>query len=166
MSRILVADGLKLCSRCKQAKPVDCYDKDKYQNTGLSPQCKLCRKETRGHYVASEDYKKAHLAANKSYKLTTKGQLAQLKYTLKKKYSLSLKQYAGMYERQRGQCAICGRVSSFPTRGTTGMLAVDHDHSTGKVRGLLCTKCNTLLGMADDCVVTLDLAIEYLQGRT
>ena len=60
-------------------------------------------------------------------------------------YGLQPGDYARMYEAQGGHCAICHRAT-----GATRRLAVDHDHKTGKVRGLLCKSCNRLLGFARD----------------
>lgn len=55
---------------------------------------------------------------------------------------------------QSGSCAICYQTSN--------ALVVDHDHNTGEVRGLLCGKCNTLLGMSLDSKTTLTNAVTYL----
>lgn len=56
-----------------------------------------------------------------------------------------LEDYWGLYRHQGGHCAICHRAT-----GATRRLSIDHDHATGKVRGLLCRPCNTLLGQARD----------------
>lgn len=70
--------------------------------------------------------------------------------------------YADEYDRrlneQGGGCAICG---VFPAERA---LAVDHDHNTGEVRGLLCFSCNTALGAFHDSVALLEAAIDYLEG--
>lgn len=72
-------------------------------------------------------------------------------------YGLSPEDHAALINLQEGRCAICGK---FPdTRG----LFVDHDHTTGKVRGLLCVKCNTGLGMFMDSIDNLTGAISYLK---
>lgn len=75
-----------------------------------------------------------------------------------KMYGLTPEQYLDMLEEQQGKCAICNEV---PT--TKRGLAVDHDHATGKVRGLLCTGCNTALGSFKDNEELLTSAIEYLR---
>jgi hypothetical protein len=64
-----------------------------------------------------------------------------------------------MYEEQNGRCAICQK---FPLSSKTFDLYVDHDHKTGKVRHLLCMKCNALLGMCNDDQGILLAALEYL----
>lgn len=73
------------------------------------------------------------------------------------KYGLNAEDYYHMFEVQENKCAICGTVFS-----DTNKAFVDHCHNTKKVRGLLCTKCNTLLGMAKDDVSILQNAITYL----
>lgn len=61
---------------------------------------------------------------------------------LKKDYNITLKQYDQMFEVQNGVCAICGQTNLDNKR-----LSIDHDHKTGKIRGLLCTGCNWQLGI-------------------
>lgn len=77
---------------------------------------------------------------------------------LRSVFGLSVDQYDEILERQNGTCAICHQVPR------SKRLAVDHDHKTGRVRGLLCTRCNhKLLGAAHDSVELLRSAIDYLQ---
>jgi hypothetical protein len=61
---------------------------------------------------------------------------------------------------QKGKCAICGKVPS--GNGIRARLAIDHDHSTGKVRGLLFHECNIMLGAGLDNISILESAIHYL----
>lgn len=62
-----------------------------------------------------------------------------------RRYGLSITDYNDMLEKQSGRCAICG---TYPT-GRTKHLSVDHSHPTGKVRGLLCHRCNALVDMME-----------------
>jgi hypothetical protein len=73
-------------------------------------------------------------------------------------YSLTMEEYRTMLERQRHMCMICGRV---PEADET--LAVDHDHRTGAIRGLLCGPCNRALGGFGDDVGRLRAAVAYLE---
>jgi hypothetical protein len=75
---------------------------------------------------------------------------------LKHKYGITLEQYNSLLTKQNGVCAICGN----PPREK--LLDTDHDHDTGKIRGLLCWRCNGLLGRARDSIEILESAIEYL----
>jgi hypothetical protein len=84
---------------------------------------------------------------------------------MKSKYGISLEMYNEMLEQQSGVCKICGKEESANTRGSKEKrgLAIDHCHTTGMVRGLLCTNCNTALGGFKDDPNLLKKAIEYLE---
>jgi hypothetical protein len=75
-------------------------------------------------------------------------------------YGITEDEYASMMERQGNACAIC-RSSEWPGKGNRPH--VDHDHATGKIRQLLCTRCNTGLGQFDDDPSRLRAAAEYLE---
>jgi hypothetical protein len=68
-----------------------------------------------------------------------------------------------MWESQDGRCAICLLPETATWKGVVKMLAVDHDHQTGKIRGLLCAKCNTLAGHSQENLAILRAVIEYLK---
>jgi hypothetical protein len=80
----------------------------------------------------------------------------------KNKYGLSKEQYNDLYIKQDYKCAIC-EVKESELKDKRKKLFVDHCHSSNKVRGLLCTRCNTLLGNAKDDIETLKKAIDYLK---
>lgn len=67
------------------------------------------------------------------------------KWLLKKGYGLTLEQYERLLEDQNGVCAICLQPEHRVYNGTLASLAVDHCHETGRVRGLLCIRCNRSL---------------------
>lgn len=77
---------------------------------------------------------------------------------LGRKYGLRPGDYEVMLSAQGGGCAICKRTENFDGR----RFAVDHCHRTGRVRGLLCTKCNVAVGLLGDSPALLMTAIEYL----
>lgn len=72
-------------------------------------------------------------------------------------YGLEDGEYEDLYLWQGGRCAICQRAT-----GKTRRLTVDHDHKTGKVRGLLCRPCNTLLGRTGDSPAFFERGALYL----
>lgn len=76
-----------------------------------------------------------------------------------KKYGLTVEQFEAMLAEQNGACAICGRKPNYQNRA---YLCVDHCHTTGRVRGLLCVPCNALLGNAQESEVVLESAMRYL----
>jgi hypothetical protein len=107
------------------------------------------REETRKWREAHPEYKQPPLSmeATRAAKLKTK-------------YGISIALYDALLAEQGGCCGICGAKSCKTGR----RLAVDHDHSTGRVRGLLCNLCNTALGKLGDSVESLERAIAYLKA--
>jgi hypothetical protein len=81
---------------------------------------------------------------------------------LKKYYGISLEKFNEMMESQNGFCAICKESEKRMIRGKNADLSVDHDHKTGKVRGLLCYSCNTGIGKLKDDRNVLLSAVKYL----
>ncbi len=80
-----------------------------------------------------------------------------LRRSRERQYGLTHDEYMALLEAQGGACAICG--GSAQQRA----LAVDHDHVTSAIRGLLCDRCNPMLGYARDSIAILEAAIEYLK---
>ena len=83
-------------------------------------------------------------------------------YELQSKYGITVEQYAGLFESQGGSCAICGFSWQFGSR----LLHVDHDHATGKIRGLLCDGCNHTLGLLLDSPTLCEIAGAYLEAAS
>ena len=81
---------------------------------------------------------------------------------LQRTYGITLRVYWGMYYSQNGRCDICKVHFRRDSDGKRLPLVVDHDHVTGQVRGLLCTQCNTALGMLKELQKNLERAQEYL----
>lgn len=82
------------------------------------------------------------------------------------KYGITVDEFNAMAEAQGNVCAICEQPQLKNTGGRYGRsnrLAIDHNHETDAVRGLLCNPCNTVLGMAEDSIETLEKAIAYLK---
>lgn len=84
---------------------------------------------------------------------------------LRIKYGISPKEYEEMHEKQKGVCHICFKPSKTKS-GVDKRLSIDHDHQTGGVRGLLCSKCNLGLGLFEDNPELLKKAGEYLISTT
>jgi len=94
-----------------------------------------------------------------------KPQPSKLDGYLKSKYGIDKQTYNQILKDQDGLCAICRKpeTATDPKNQTIKRLAVDHDHKTNKVRGLLCTKCNIGIGIFQDSEELLYLAINYLK---
>ena len=82
------------------------------------------------------------------------------KYGLKQNYGMTPEEYSALLERQAGRCAICRKPPQ------TRRLAVDHDHKTGHIRGLLCPRCNRCIGLFQDRLDLLQRAASYLESNT
>lgn len=80
-------------------------------------------------------------------------------WTLKKKYGISLEEYSRILADQQGGCKICGRL---PGRRS---LHVDHDHKTGEVVAILCSRCNTAIGLLQEDPTVLKTATLYVEAK-
>jgi hypothetical protein len=80
-----------------------------------------------------------------------------INYERKKRYGITPEQYEALRSRANGACEVCGSNS--------GQMDIDHDHKTGKVRGILCSWCNRALGMAKDDPAILRKMADYLEAR-
>lgn len=90
-------------------------------------------------------------------------------WSLKKKYNIDLEEFNLLWIVYKGRCGICSVELKLPEkqRGQAlDVVAVDHDHITGKVRGLLCNACNKGLGLFKDSIENLEKAKEYLNVRS
>jgi hypothetical protein len=84
----------------------------------------------------------------------------QRSWHLSRKYGITLERFEEMLEEQGGACAICRTDDP----GGSGTWHVDHDHETGRVRGLLCVRCNVAIGLLHDDLNLLRQAISYIEG--
>lgn len=82
-------------------------------------------------------------------------------YQLRYKYGMTPAEFSAMLSLQDGKCAVCG-TTEWGTRGPV----VDHDHKTGMVRGILCSRCNVAAGMIDDNPETATALAEYFRRET
>jgi hypothetical protein len=82
---------------------------------------------------------------------------ARLRHILNK-YGMTGEQWNDLYDRQGGVCAICGKPDGHRKR----RLVVDHCHTTGRVRGLLCISCNAALGFLGDTLESVKMVLDYL----
>lgn len=145
----------KRCSKCKKVRPFSAFSKNRIYKDGLAHRCKKCRQE----YNRSLQGRATKKRYNKLYGTTVNGQAARRRAKARTRgFSITSNDYNYLYEQQQGCCAICGRhQSEFDRR-----LAIDHDHKTGQIRGLLCTHCNLALGLMRDNITILQKAISYL----
>jgi hypothetical protein len=108
----------------------------------------------------SQEYRKKH-------KDTPKYQEMMVRSRLKHRYNMSLEEYNTLLIKQRGVCAICKEpeTSIDPRNKRKRILSVDHNHKSGKVRGLLCILCNQAIGMFKENSNNFLNASKYLKGE-
>ena len=104
------------------------------------------------------------IAYQKAYRKATP--LREKERSLRADFGISLEDYTSMLEAQGNVCAICKQPETHKRNGKVKYLAVDHHHGTGRVRGLLCSDCNTGIGKLKDSVNILQSAIDYLHKHS
>ena len=116
------------------------------------------RGKIRAYQKAWEEKNKENIRARKKiYRENNKDKMRNR--DLKRNFGISLHEYDLMLTEQKGKCACCGTHQNELTRN----LAVDHDHDTGLIRGLLCHICNTGIGKLGDNIEGLMRALNYLE---
>lgn len=137
-----------VCSKCGGPKKF----RVRKDRTNKESYCSPCRaKRTQRYYAENPDARKAY--REKAGKEKLKDQ------QLRTIFDISLEMYNIMLINQNDSCATCYRHKSIFNKA----LVVDHDHKTGKIRGLLCSDCNLSLGMVKDNVATLFNLGNYLE---
>ena len=119
----------------------------------IKPRCSKCdlEKEPEEFYYQNQHTLARHSTCKKCW--LDEGYFRKIK----RYYGVTKTQYLDMLQEQGGVCAICKNADKYVER-----LAVDHNHVTGQVRGLLCRRCNQALGALEDDVELLASAIDYL----
>lgn len=153
---------MKNCRYCKEDLSYTSFPKNKTTKDGLSYYCKSCcvkktmesrnREKTINPLTGRTNYKKKY----NEYPVYSKEYIKN--NTLKKKYNITLDIYNQMLIDQNNTCAICSRHANELPKS----LDVDHCHNTGKVRGLLCGKCNMGIGYFQDNVDIINKALVYI----
>lgn len=174
---------MKRCNTCKKELDNESFHRDKSKIDGLYTTCKTCRKNNIKNISNNcEQCNKSFIKTHNHQKYCSVEcfEIARDKYLKEKyvdnvknikgfkrikslyRYGITLKDYDELLQKQNGKCAICQQIEIKKNQHGLVSLAVDHDHKTGKVRGLLCSKCNCLLGYAKDSIINLKKAIDYL----
>lgn len=137
---------MKTCTTCKVEKSLDDFFKDNRRPGGRMARCKSCKTKAHREYVKATGYDR---------KRYWKDPAKERERHLVKKYGITAADYDQMFAAQQGKCAVCGKSQD-------RAFDVDHCHSSGAVRGLLCTSCNRMIGHAGDDPSRLLSAAAYL----
>lgn len=144
----------KKCTKCHEVKSVDDFyrRRKKGETVGHQSWCKTCMGKHRTEW---------------SKKNPARVRYHDRKKSLRGRYGKdAAERYELLFERQGGACAICGEPETYVRGGSSNpyRLAMDHDHETGKVRGLLCRGCNQALGKVGDNIEGVRRLLDYLEN--
>jgi hypothetical protein len=152
------------CYLCKTVKHLWEFNKDKTRSTGASSACKVCSliklNEWRNSFSPEDLKARRHVEYRKRQQLYP--ELKREKGWKEQGIKLKYEEYVKLLGNQGFKCRICKRSSV----GLKKALAPDHDHRTGKIRGLLCTQCNTAIGHFQDSPDLLIEAANYLRENS
>ncbi len=181
---------MKRCPSCPDGQQwhpatAEFFHRDKGSKDGLICWCKVCksqkekkynqRPEVWGRQKARREQNKERIAqqGKTRYEASKQQILATMKtqyqvnrehyrfWAIAKRYGLSAEKWNDIFEQQKGRCALCDNEFDV---NKSKFIQVDHCHSTGVIRGLLCTKCNVGLGAFGDSPEMLLKAIQYLES--
>lgn len=128
---------MKTCKKCNETKPLTEFFKDKSFSDGHYSRCKKCKTESTMKW--REENLETYNAGMRKYNKKHYKRFRMLRY------KITPEQYEELKEKQNNLCAICKKPPQ-----KTRPLAIDHNHLTGKVRGLLCYSCNRNMHLIDN----------------
>jgi hypothetical protein len=147
---------MKQCTKCKEFKLPIAFANDKHKKDGLHSNCKACfslydkqryRNNADRERKRVQEYRKNNPEKVKATNRNTK---------LKRAYGITQEQFLEISIKQEHKCACCGRETK---------LVVDHCHTTGKVRELLCHNCNTALGLLNEDNTIIQSLSNYIRKQ-
>lgn len=152
---------MKICRNCSdKPQPISNFTKNTAKKDGLQTRCKKCMGDSCKETNAKN--RERYNAKRREYRSKNREKCLALcrAGNLRRDYGISPLQYDAMFNSQSGCCKIC-RIDANKLKKP---LAVDHDHKTGRVRGLLCYHCNWLIGHAKEQIPILRETIKYLEN--
>jgi hypothetical protein len=151
----------KICPGCKKRKPLTKFYKNKAKANGIGIRCIECNK------AYSKDWYKKNKVRNykRTYAWRDDNWDEVRSKALQKKYGIDLREYNRILDAQGGVCAICFQEETIVDYRSNRKrsLSVDHCHKTGAIRGLLCFKCNRILGRIGDSLEGILPWVIYLE---
>ena len=152
MSTLALVPNNRTCYKCSIEKPMAEFYRAK---KGFRYECKSCSKK---HATSWGKNNKSRINKKHREKYKSDPRWGKNRH-LKVQYGINIDQYEKMLVDQNFSCSICNIHQS----ELKFSMAVDHDHKTGEVRSLLCSPCNTLLGLAKENIDVLLKSIEYIK---
>ena len=153
--------GLRYCAQCHELKARESFSLNHRTPDGLQSRCKACIS------IYGRQYRQANpdliLQRNRKYRESDPVKVAAYmrRKNLERDYGLTVEQFDLLLESQGGVCAICGQIATVD-KGGRGW-HVDHRHSDGKIRGVLCRECNWAIGHLHENIQRCLSAAHYLE---
>lgn len=151
----------KTCSVCGESKPLSEYSfiVNKHGKTFYKTKCKTCiNLKSRSVYDKGKERSRSLNSYYRNHEVSKEKAREKWRQKSKEKYNL-------MFLEQSGLCAVCGNSETAIRNNRLKDLAIDHDHFSGEVRGLLCQRCNLTLGLVSDDIMLLNKLILYLENH-
>lgn len=147
VDNVIVPHDIQKCSKCLIDKPIDQFQRRKTVIHRVYSWCKKCVN-----------------ANTNEWRKTKGGRDKERNLHLTKSFNITIEQYNAIAASQDNKCAICNQLESYitPKMNKPASLAVDHCHKTGKIRALLCRRCNQVLGQFNDDISAFQRVIDYL----
>lgn len=158
-----------ICTKCKVDQPETNFYKDRSKPSGIHSNCKTCQssrvktKRTNDHVWRKKQIEKSKQYREKNPEQT---KLSIKNWTYKTKYGITYHQFLSKINEQDGLCKICSTKLEVEGRNCSQKAVVDHCHSTGKIRGIICHRCNVGLGNFLDNAQLLNKAQEYISSES
>lgn len=143
---------MKICTKCGESKSLDDFSNKTGRKDGKASYCLVCGR------IANKKWREANLEIAKENARESSKRYYYAKGTVfnrLRKYKLTEEQFNNLMTSTDGSCGICASKEN---------LVIDHCHRTKRVRGILCSKCNTGLGKLGDDKESLIKAIKYLEA--
>lgn len=161
---------MKKCNVCQQEKEESKFGISRKTNKNgevkeyFDKTCMVCRRKK---YLQGSGKREVHKKGSSNWYYNNP---LKVKEQRLRRYGINLEQYNELRKKQDYKCGVCNKHETEVEQGrsstTEYALQVDHCHSFGHIRGLLCTNCNTLLGKSKDSVDILQRAIDYLERNS
>jgi hypothetical protein len=151
----------RICTKCGADKPIEDYRPDPRYRGGRKRICRECERPYSAKHRNTPAFRQKAREDRASGKLLAMERRKRLRH----RFGISIAEYDAMLAAQQGLCAICGRPPDATSRNPQiNRLHIDHDHTTGRVRALLCCLCNWGIGHFQESPVLLDKAAAYLRA--
>lgn len=154
-TRQLVSEGMKYCPGCKQVIPISEFSTMKVKS-GIASHCRDCSNRYARERNSTE---KSKIKRRQKYRIHRD---RQINNKLSRSFGITYDEYKKILESQNNVCLICGKTPEQNGK----MLAVDHNHSTSKNRGLLCSSCNICIGFIEKNNLDLKRIMWYLEHHS